>query len=822
MEPEPGGDARVGHAETALAQLLVAWLLGERDATAHQQAQTLAGIIREDGETITFAAVQGAIIAAWSDPERVDEEVATAVVAAARALLDPAGTAHRITLGAAGLIMLVGASMSRRPVEDLLLAAHAARTVEQHAVTRVAASRVLAAEGLTDAEQCDALTLLYVVDQDADAAGRAVALARGLDGGHPVRRRAEALWPDLTVARRPRELAALSAAVTAESRADAAARMAEVIASLRTPHTDDALLRGLQTATEGLAAEPVDVSGVRAGMGEVLGHWRARRRTGELPPAARAGIENILMLLKLDLRAPAPQLLFEIVEALADAGLGDMHGQSFAGEQGSAAGALLSAAMSEAAARTVKWPDFADIVARLGETHAILTSSQHARAGENLQVTALHLQPPASPSIRQHRLDDRAARTLSRLASQQLSQIDLIDVAALRVLVAALTPQPLRTALRDERPPATVVVPDGVLWAVPWHALHDLEPVVVAPSLGLHARLTTRAGPIGRVLAFVDRAIPGSGHVLAGLDAASHAGLTVVHGAARDDLRGAPEHDLLVIFGHGRGHGLDYEITLPGGPVSALQIADAAPPGRVLVASCWSGRLPPVAFPLSLPTALLLAGAHTVAAGLWPLPAAPTGQIVGRAVRSMASGVSLAPAVHRARADVHGRRVVDTHGLALFGIRDDRPADGFVARAPLRRVRSGHGSSGTPRRRRPVGDARTTRTVLDVTTLASTANTETVTRDLAGVAREPARRTAATSRWSVGQSFRARPREPLAAPPRGPKQDRPPAAGVGAGDRDRQPPGRSSLTRVGKPARDVRLHNRQPRPDVRHARRASN
>lgn len=220
----------------------------------------------------------------------------------------------------------------------------------------------------------------------------------------------------------------------------------------------------------------------------------------------------------------------------------------------------------------MRWPDLAAIVARLGDTHVMLTSSQHLRRGDDLQVTALHLQPPATPSIRQHRLDDRAARTLSRFASQQLAQIELVDVAALRVLIDVLAPAPLLSALRDEPPPTVVVVPDGPLWAVPWHALHDEEPVVVAPSLGLHTQLTTDAVRIRRVLAFVDRRIAGAEHVVAGLDAASCAGLEIVRGVTPDDLRRAQDHDLLVVFGHGHGHGLDYEMTLPDGDVSALQV----------------------------------------------------------------------------------------------------------------------------------------------------------------------------------------------------------------------------------------------------------
>jgi hypothetical protein len=122
---------------------------------------------------------------------------------------------------------------------------------------------------------------------------------------------------------------------------------------------------------------------------------------------------------------------------------------------------------------------------------------------------------------------------------------------------------------------------------------------------------------------------------------------------------------LLLTFTHGGGTGLDF---IAGGaerPLPALLLA-ASHFRQVLVAACWSSAAPPTAYPINLPSALLLGGASTVVGGLWPLPAYDTALAVSSIVRQIAVGRGLREALRVAR-DESSTAVIARWGLAVHG-----------------------------------------------------------------------------------------------------------------------------------------------------------
>lgn len=329
---------------------------------------------------------------------------------------------------------------------------------------------------------------------------------------------------------------------------------------------------------------------------------------------------------------------------------------------------MIHAKLSAHAAQDVRWPDLPWIVSRLGRTNVVLTHTEKRFSDGRLEITALHLRPPIHPALNQVSLDESAQTTLDRLLTQQLETIDEISSEAVVALIRAVLPPPLLDELRGAAPPPVVVVPDGLLWAVPWHAVG--APIVIAPSMTIRASIDPPKDPIRRIVACVDESIPGAAPIRASLHHLDEAGIEVSYARSYGDLVDAPQQDLLVVFAHGGGQGLDYRLSLPGGPVSALQLAATRPAPRALIASCWSARLPPVSFPLSVPATLLLAGARTVVGGLWPLPSIPTGEVVAGTLDGLRSAGSLTVALDRARRASPHEAVGDRLGLAIFGAAD--------------------------------------------------------------------------------------------------------------------------------------------------------
>lgn len=664
--PPRSSDSRLQAAETALTEVLTGKVLGTERAGDRQRAASLVRALDvEHGDSRVFAAALGAVSAAWDEAGRWDAASRETAIQAARGLPARDAATHRTALAALSVCLMAFGGFSADPAADTIRGANILRSVERHDLCSWAARKTLRSLTVTDSQRARALILIAVVDRDIAAGREAMRIARLLPPDDPGRRMAESLWGKLSFLDSGEVGAEVSDAVETGDRARLARHMAATIAKLRTPQADDALLRGLHRAVMGLAGREIQATEVRLGMREAIGHWRERHRTGTVPPVAKAGIENVINLLKLDLTGAAPQLLFEIVEALADHGLSDLNGTRFSVEDDIASAALIHAEMSASTASEVRWPNFPWIVGRLGTTHVVLTHTRRRYGDKRFEVDALQLRPPTYPALNQISLEDAEEETLRRLASQRLESIDEVSGGDLETLIGKILPPTTLASIEDGAMPP-VIVPDGPLRAIPWHAISDY-PVIVAPSMTMWASMDPPVAPIRRVIALVDEGILGSEILFATL---AGAGLTVTRARSRRDLSACQDHDLLVIFCHGEGDGLDYHLQLPEGPLRAVDLAGASLPPRAVIASCRSAHLPPVSLPLSVPTALLLAGCRTVAGGLWPLPVVPTAEIVADTLAAVGGGSGLATSLKAAQLKHAEMAVADRLGLAVFGIAD--------------------------------------------------------------------------------------------------------------------------------------------------------
>jgi hypothetical protein len=621
-----------------------------------------------------IAASAGAVSVAFPKPEPLDPALYGAVVGGARVLASRAEASHRAALGAAALILLVEASLSDDPIEDLLRAAEAARAVELHRLAAVAAQRVIARPEATAAERARAWLILALVDRSQQALRELTALLPALSDDDPTRVRYALLAPTLGAATTA-EISRVGAALHAADRAAAAAAFCDTVKELLEQNTEDRLLRGLMTTMEALSAPEIDGDAARRGLSEVMAHARTRRRAGEIPAVARAGTEIVVDLLTLAAAEGGADLLCETVEALADAGLSTLEAGFRVSVGDPSAGAVVQSLMAERTTE-VRWPNLAWVARRLGRTHVLLLHTQRRLTDAALSVLALHIRPPNGVAIKKVTLESEHLATLDGFTSESLNEIVQIAPAELDALVGMLLPVTLREAIANEAIDL-VVVPDAALWTIPWigsrtHFGHARS-LTLAPSMSLWASLDPPDAPVASVLAFVDETVPGAERVVGALEAAHNAKtLRITRGQRRSDLALGHGHDLLLVFGHGAGSGLGYRLKLPDDVATALDIAAARPPKRAVIAGCWSAAAPPVSVPLSVPTALLLAGVRTLVGGLWPLPAVPTADLVARMIARLAAGETLYGALDAARDDLGLPALVDTGGVALFG-RSDEP-----------------------------------------------------------------------------------------------------------------------------------------------------
>lgn len=663
---------RSDDAVVALADLLARRCLGQSETAAPVAEALLSTLSASSPDPLALAAAAGGAWAAFPTGRRpLDADVRRAAAASARALAGEGGAEPSVILGAAALGLLAMVRSSGTSAADLVFAAACARSVERHRLAAGLASEAVArAPELTPSQFAHANLLLAVIERDPSVVASAYKAVRALPEDDPVRRVAAVLEPtvvpDNTSGDSP-----LAAAVEAGDRLAAAREFAAQIDELRSIADDD-LLRGLEVAALALTTADIDAESARNGLADVWRHWRRRSRTGESPPVALAGIEILMDLLLLAPDEARGDILVELVEALSDAGLASVGTLGRPEAQRPDAAALAHVRLSATALERAAWPDLGRIARALGDTHALFVRTKRLLSDRRMQVLVLHVVPPDGLSIRQHILTPPQVACLSRLTGappgpRRVTQASIDD------LVSALLPRTLWDAIADGSAARLVVIPDTTLWPIPWQWARPLVGcnVAVVQSLSTWTALPPASSPIRRVTAIIDERIRGSAPVLAALDQAQrHGQLDTQSARSLDHARNLERADLLVVYTHGSGRGLDYRLALPDGGATALELASAQLAPRGLIAACSSGAPPPDAFPLSLANALMLNGTATVVAGLWPLPGVATGRLVGELLRTVASGdVGLAAALRQVLAAAVGP-VVERCGLHLFG-RDD-------------------------------------------------------------------------------------------------------------------------------------------------------
>jgi hypothetical protein len=651
------GAPRTAVLVTALAELLCRRCLAP---AAPGDAETARRIVLElasvEEPPVVVAAAVGRVWAAYrSSP--LDPELVVAALDTARVLLRTEIDESEHTLVSAALALMAVRGLGDQPAVDLVNAAVSARRVEQHDVGLFAADEALRRrDQLSPSHQALALLTKAVITRDPAVINEAYNLTEQLPLSDLAARSAEALRPSLHPAG-GFALTATGEAVRQSDRPAAAASLAVEIGALRATADDD-LLRGLHEALEAMAQAEIDVESARRGLMRAVAHLRRRQRYGQVPPVARAAIDIIADLLTLETSPAAANVLTELLEALADAGLSEL--VELAGDELSS---VAQAQLSELAQRESLWPDLARCVAGLHGHPALLLRRQRMLSTGQISVLCLYVQPPDGLAIKKTMLTEEQSALVQRLALGDPDAIATTTEAAVDELVSSLLPARLAERARAGALEALVVVPDGPLWTVPWQAATLLRrtEVLTVPSLSVHARLPPMPALVRRVAAIVDYDAPGAELVVDALQEARSGG--------RLDVRFTgdvtADADLLLVFAHGGGTGLRFRTGSSAEPLDVLSLARASAP-TALVAACWSAAAPPVSFPINLPVAMLLGGSSTVAGGLWPLPAVATAQIVARAVAELGDHGRLLTALANARSAAPDD-VLARWGLAVHG-----------------------------------------------------------------------------------------------------------------------------------------------------------
>ncbi|MGW0846930.1 hypothetical protein ACWD26_43815 [Streptomyces sp. NPDC002787] len=610
----------------------------------------------------TRAAAAGGITTAFT-PERLTErELVLAVRISARALCATDQPEHKVLLGALVIALTAQAGHADNTGTDFLAASTALRRVEQHDLAAWSARRAIATGELTDEETANAWMLVALATSDPDAQDRARTAAAPLPVDSPARRWVESTTPVRTAS----SDAPGTPGVPLRDRRQAARRVLGDLAEIVQQGYEDDMLTGLRLAMEAYAAPELDLPAARKGLMTALRHWRSRRGLGQVPRAATAGLEVAIDLLLIDASSDEVILMCELFEAFVDAGLvpGDIQWAT-----DGTAPSVLQAALSRRAARRPTWPDLAGLLAALDGSDLLLLHPRHDRHGVVVDVTSVYLRTPAGFSLRRARLDAQDQHTLRAFCAGSLADLSKVSPERLDRLVTGIVAEHVADSVARPDSRELIIVPMGRLAAVPWATAEvhghswTAAPGVVAPSMSVAGALPRPRKGWTTVHTLVDTRLPGAEQLLAELRG------PVVRHSALDSLPSRPEPgDVLLILADGGGQGLEYRLHLPGGPIGMRDLVHAPLPRRAVIAACRSGGPAPTAFPLAVPTVLMLAGVSTVVAGLWPLPSETTAGILSEALRTPTDSLSLAVrgAIHR-----NGREsVVDGLGLAVFG-RDD-------------------------------------------------------------------------------------------------------------------------------------------------------
>lgn len=643
---------------TAVSTLLVRQCLGTARLADADAARRVSRHLVEIGAPKEIMAV--ATVGVWAGyrPDDVlDDDTLGEVAEVARVLVDADEHDGLTLLAAVTLVLFVRRGCSDNPAHDLVLAAQALWSLEHHDLAVSACRDALAAPPLAPLDEATALMILARITNDADDVERLRAASRTWSADVTARvdvrnlvvrseRRDDRLWD------RARD------ATVRGDRREAARLMAETTAHLIEQSTQDRdFLDGLRRAFLAMSGPSVNIENLRRGLIDVVRQVRARQRFGNVPPAARSGLELLILILDSDDNEVRGSVLAELLEALADAGLSEVDLPMSDGLP-----QVAEADLAEKAKHFPLWPDLRACVDGLGGNFGLLTRRIGGGRSTAERWLAMFISPPDGVLIRSAPLVAERATVLDRLNPfrgpvTDLTQPELDDVVHAflhRKAVDMLAAEPAR---------GLVVIPDGPLWRVPWQAASLLRsrPTTIAPSMTLYSALEQAPARIRSVVALLDPAVRGAELAEAALSSAHDQGvLNVDFGLSALDRK----CDLLLVLAHGTGDGLSFRISVDDG-LTAHELARRMRARSALVACCGSAKTPPVALPVNLPVSLLMRGCTHCVGGMWLLPQAPTSRLVAATITHVAAGRTLTDALALARTG--SRNLLADWGLASAG-----------------------------------------------------------------------------------------------------------------------------------------------------------
>ncbi|MET8089940.1 CHAT domain-containing protein [Micromonospora sp. NPDC005220] len=629
----------------ALAEVLCRHCLGYGQPSDAETARRILLSLQTQGNDVDIlTAAVGGVYAAYRPDADLTTALAREAVASARALLRARILPAEVLLAAVSLALLVERRTSDRPGPDLVAVAISAQRIDQDRLGRWAAERAISRRAeLTPSQEAAARLTLALFTQDRADVLAAYAITDRLPPDDPRARQAEQLRPTLHPDAN-RTMSIVGEAVRAGDRQSAAAALANEFADVHRD-TGDTLIGGLQAAVAAMSGPDVDVDGARRGLTIALAELRGRQRYGQVPPVARAGIDVVADLLKTDATPASVNVLAELMEALADAGLSEVA----LGAQDGDLPAVTQARLAAAAQTHPVWPDLPSCIRGLGGRHVLIMRRQRMFAARHGAVLSFFIEPPDAGAVKSTILNARHTALLNAVARGEPVAMSAVTAADVDELVNALLPTALLDRLASDGLESVLIVPDGALWSVPWQAASMFRDTVVsmAPSLSVYARLPAFDGVVRSVTALVEPHMTEADVVRDALNAAAHSGQIEVRDQLGIEL--TTPSDLLLVFAHGGGKGLNFRTGHGIGSLSALQLAKAVRGRAALVASCRSLDAPPVSFPINLPAAMMISGVSAVVGGLWPLPTISTAAVVAEVVTALAAGERLATAVAKAR-----------------------------------------------------------------------------------------------------------------------------------------------------------------------------
>ncbi|XQE90370.1 hypothetical protein ACN24M_39090 [Streptomyces microflavus] len=327
--PPPEGPGRQTDEITAtmmaVCALLLRRCLGSAKLADADAARGLAQHLVAIGAPVEIMAVAtGGVWAGYGPDDGLDGEALERVVEITRELTGTYLDEDLTMLAAVSLVLLVRRGCSERRAHDLVLAAQALWSLEQHDLVVSACREALAAPEREPLDEATALMLLARVTGDPCDAERVRAasaewpdeIAEKVDIRNLVvraERRDDRLWD------RARE------AVVRGDRCEAALLMAETTRQLLDRSRQDRdFLAGLLRGFQALSGPAVDVEELRTGLIDVVRQLRGRQRFGTVPPAARSALELLVLTLMSDDNHAVGSVVAELLEALADAGVSEV------------------------------------------------------------------------------------------------------------------------------------------------------------------------------------------------------------------------------------------------------------------------------------------------------------------------------------------------------------------------------------------------------------------------------------------------------------------------------------------------------------------